>query len=88
MMSDFAPEVAKYTKSSPKSQNSTKQCASLLSHSISDAACLVVKTYVDQFHCFCIGQMLCPLHNQQCEISKGAHSTASDQENHLHFFVS
>jgi len=45
MTSDFAPEVAKYPKSSPKPQNSRKwgswqlsKCVSLLFHSISDAA--------------------------------------------------
>ena len=35
----FAPEVAKYPKSSPKPRNSPKQCASLLSRSVSDTAC-------------------------------------------------
>jgi len=40
MMSDFALEVAKYRKSSPKSQNIQKYRANLLSSSVSDAAFL------------------------------------------------
>jgi len=42
MTSDFAPEVAKYPKSSPKPQIVQNKCASLLSHSVSDAACFDV----------------------------------------------
>ena len=49
MTSDFAPEVAKYPKSSPKLQNSPKlgsqslsECVSLSFHSVSSAVCLII----------------------------------------------
>ena len=53
MTSDFAPEVVKYPKSRPTLQNSQKECASLLSRSVSDAACslcimLTFMTFVNE----------------------------------------
>jgi len=39
MTSDFALEIARYPKSSSKPPNNAKWCASLLSRSVSDAAC-------------------------------------------------
>jgi len=44
MMSDYAPEVAKYPKSSP-----FWKCASLLFLSVNDAACSV---FVDRMVCY------------------------------------
>jgi len=40
LTSDFAPEVAKYSQSSPQQQ--LRKCMSLLLHPISDAACCIL----------------------------------------------
>jgi len=73
MRSDFAPELVKYPKSSPKLQNNAKWCVSLLYCSVKRCSFLIMISSM-QFHgIYCMAAGLCPfaLLLSECTVSQG-----------------